>query len=248
MKIAVFPYGRVGNTLTRFIVEAENTAQLFFYLADGDPYLVATKELLAESRYTILKKREFKGRKLAEQLSGTDLGILLWFPYILKKHIIESTEHGFINLHPSLLPYNRGKHPWYWNIVEDTPAGVSIHLVDPDIDCGPVLWQESIHKDISTTANEIYQKSESQIVKLFCEHYDDIVNLRLKPIEQNASLATYHVSSELDKHSEIKLDSLYTARQLINIIRARTLPGPSAFFYEDGKKYEVRIDIRCIHE
>ena len=44
--------------------------------------------------------------------------------------------------------------------------------------------------------------------------------------------------------SEIKLEDNYKARNLLNILRARTfLPHPSAYFYDNGKKYSIKIMI-----
>ncbi len=45
----------------------------------------------------------------------------------------------------------------------------------------------------------------------------------------------------------IDLDKSYKARDLLNIIRARTFyPHPAAYFVDGGEKYEVRIDIKRV--
>ena len=51
--------------------------------------------------YDVLKERGIQA----------DLGLLAWWPHILKAPLLGATVHGFINTHPSLLPHNRGKHP-----------------------------------------------------------------------------------------------------------------------------------------
>ena len=47
-----------------------------------------------------------------------DLGILAWWPMLIRRPLIGLPRHGFINFHPSLLPYNRGKHYNFWALVE----------------------------------------------------------------------------------------------------------------------------------
>jgi methionyl-tRNA formyltransferase len=40
-----------------------------------------------------------------------DLGILIWWPKIIKAPIINFVRNGFISTHPSLLPYNKSTFP-----------------------------------------------------------------------------------------------------------------------------------------
>ena len=47
-----------------------------------------------------------------------DIVVLLWWPSLIKGDSISSTNVGWINLHPTLLPYGRGKHGFFWSIVE----------------------------------------------------------------------------------------------------------------------------------
>ena len=43
-----------------------------------------------------------------------------------------------INLHLSYLPFNRGKNPNVWSIIESTPCGATIHKIDEKIDTGKI--------------------------------------------------------------------------------------------------------------
>jgi methionyl-tRNA formyltransferase len=142
------------------------------------------------------------------------------------------------------LPYNRGKHPYYWSIVEETPAGVSIHFITKKIDDGSIIAQREIKKDITTTGEMLYEKSIYEIIDLFKNVYPEIMMGNIKSFKQKESNSTFHLSKELDLHSEIHLDKKYIAKDLINIIRARSFSGnPSSFFYIDDKKYYVNIKI-----
>ena len=62
------------------------------------------------------------------------VGILAWWPKIISNKLINLPRKGFINLHNSFLPFNRGKHPYFWAFYEDSPYGVTIHKVDEGID------------------------------------------------------------------------------------------------------------------
>lgn len=61
---------------------------------------------------------------------------------------------------------------------------------------------------------------------------------------QDLSKGSFHVSSELEAASKIALDEPVTARQLLNLLRARTFEGhPARSFCDDGVENEVRIKI-----
>ena len=169
--------------------------------------------------------------------------------YILEKDIdsikfIDLVPAGTVNLHPSLLPYNRGKHPYYWSIVEGTPAGVSIHFITKNIDDGAVIYQREIETDITITGEELYEKSLQEMISLYKENHDDILSLNFAPIEQNNKFSTFHWAKDIEKHSKIDLVKHYKAIDLINIMRARTFKrGNSAYFFHEGEKYNIRIEI-----
>lgn len=72
-----------------------------------------------------------------------------------------------INLHISLLPWNRGADPNLWSWLEDTPKGVSIHYIDEGIDTGPVLWGAASNLDETGTLATTYAKLQQDVEWLF---------------------------------------------------------------------------------
>lgn len=52
---------------------------------------------------------------------------------------------GCLNVHPSLLPANRGPDPLFWTFRHgDAATGVTIHLIDSGLDSGPIVAQRPI--------------------------------------------------------------------------------------------------------
>ncbi len=173
-----------------------------------------------------------------------DLMILAWWPSIVKGEAISKTAKGWLNMHPSLLPFNRGKHPYYWSIVEGTPFGVTLHLIDEGVDTGPLLFQKEIAVEFEDTGETLYQKGLDTIYDLFVESFENIRALKLQPLPQTDAHATFRLSKELDPHTQIDLEKEYRAEDLINRLRGRTfLQGDSAFCVRNGKKYLLKIII-----
>lgn len=173
-----------------------------------------------------------------------DLMVLAWWPTIIHKEALESVGVGWLNTHPSLLPYGRGKHPYYWSIVEGTPFGVSLHLIDENIDEGTVIFQRELPVSITDTGESLYSKSVEANIELFKENYSKIVSLDLEPADRSNVEGTYHWGKDIEDHSHIDLDRKYKASDLISLIRGRTfMNGNSAYFYHQGKKYLIKTVI-----
>lgn len=60
---------------------------------------------------------------------------------------IEAVEGRAVNLHISLLPWNRGADPNLWSFLDDTPKGVTIHYVDARFDTGDIIAQTRMEFD-----------------------------------------------------------------------------------------------------
>lgn len=173
-----------------------------------------------------------------------DIVLLLWWPSIIKADAIRVAKIGWINLHTSLLPFNRGMHPYYWAIVEGTPFGATLHFIDEGVDSGPILFQKEMPIYISDTGESLYARLMTLSLDLFKESYEKITRLDFTPTQQDSAKATFHKAKDIESHSLIELDKTYRAHDLLDIIRARTFwEGNSAYFFKEGKKYLVRLSI-----
>ena len=173
-----------------------------------------------------------------------DLGLLAWWPRIIKAPLLSLARHGFINTHPSLLPYNRGKHYNFWAIVEQAPFGVSLHMVDEGVDSGDIVAQLPVPYNWEDTGASLYAKAQVAMIELFKSAYPRLRTLAFDRRPQNAAEGSFHRASELEGASTIQLDRMYRARDLLNLLRARTFPGhPGCRFHDSDVEYEARITI-----
>lgn len=230
------------------------------YLAQNFPkdlcQVVTTSEnnIFSKSVEMEIPVRVFENSNLlSEYLSGTgrqfDLGLMAWWPKLIKKDLINLPKEGFINFHPSLLPYCRGKHYNFWTLVEQCPFGVTLHFVEEGVDCGDVVVQQTIPYNWTDTGETLYVTAQKAILDLFYNNYERLRSLDIPRKKQDLSVGSFHKAVELEPASLIDLDKQYSARDLINLIRARTFSGhPACNFYEGDDKYEVRISIERINK
>lgn len=109
------------------------------------------------------------------------------YRFIIKQGIINYMKSNIINLHISLLPWNRGAYPNVWSFLKNTPKGVTIHIIDEGIDTGPILVQKGVYIDENIeTLKSSYEKLHKEIQELFKIKWNDIKNGKLKLTPQDS--------------------------------------------------------------
>jgi len=243
--VGLFADQYVGLASVRYVL---------MYFREDVAYVVTTGDneiaaLCREHQCRVIYADEISSTAAVGLLGDVDLLILAWWPRILPKYMIDIPRRGVVNFHPSWLPYNRGKHYNFWTIVEDSPFGVSLHLVNEEIDQGAILFQAPIEKTWEDNGGSLYEAAKHTMVALFEEHYEDLITGNYVPRRQDLDAGSFHLARELEPASEVFLDKSYQGRELLNLLRARTFAGkPSCYFHDGGKKYEVRISINEVKD
>jgi len=248
MKIALFAADEVGYKITCLLTQ-KNVSPVCLVLDSKNLRNYNNRILHKSNVQNILYSDHLQDPNAVIELEkmNLDLIILAWWPYLLNESFINIPKIGCLNLHPSLLPFNRGKHPNFWSIIEDVPFGVTIHFIDAGIDTGDIAFQRIIDKTWEDTGETLYKKSKVEIVKLFKNNIKEIISGNIPRIKQHKNNGSFHMAKEIDAASEIKLNEKYEARRLLNILRARTFqPHPGAWFIDDKSKYEVKIHIKKV--
>ena len=177
---------------------------------------------------------------------NAEMGISVLFGYILRRSILDLFTRECINIHPALLPYNRGAYPNVWSIVDGTPAGVTLHYIDEHVDTGDIIAQREVLVDAADTGGTLYGKLERAAEALFCETWPLVRSGKAPRIPQGSG-GTYHRVRDAELIDEIDLDRPYKAGDLINILRARSFPPHRGAYFRDGNR-KVYIELSLISE
>lgn len=249
-RMALFAADYVGfHSCERLLAAGCQPAVLVVVDDEGAPFRSEIHRLFEGRDIPVFRFAELKTEEGLARFHAckVDIALLLWWPYIVKEALVNSVQTGFLNTHPSLLPHNRGKHYNFWNLVEDVPFGVSLHWVTPGIDDGPVAFQQRLEKTWEDTGESLFLRARAAMVELVVSNYDAIRRGAIPALPQSLEEGSFHLARELDPASEVKLDRNYSARALLNLLRARTFPPhPGAWFVDGGKKFEVRVEIRRV--
>lgn len=96
------------------------------------------------------------------------------YRHMIRKPVLDQWPGRVINLHISLLPFNRGSDPNFWSWFDGTPKGITIHQVDPGLDTGPILAQREVVFSGGETLRTSYDQLRTEMEKLFEESWPAI--------------------------------------------------------------------------
>lgn len=91
--------------------------------------------------------REDYDRALVKELKdrGVALVCLAGFMRLLSPVMVGAFPNRILNIHPSLLPKYPGLHPQQQALDDGaTESGATVHLVNNDLDAGPIVLQSSV--------------------------------------------------------------------------------------------------------
>lgn len=171
--------------------------------------------------------------------SAPDLLLSVQYDRILKPPLLAIPRHGAYNLHYGPLPRLRGCFPTKWAILEDEPAGVTFHVIDPGIDSGDVIDQILVPLNAGETDRSLYLRLEEAGRDLFRRQLGWLRTLeppRRQP--QDESRASYHPKQPpYDGILDWERDAVWLER----FLRAFTFPPhPAAKTWYEGAEVQLR--------
>jgi methionyl-tRNA formyltransferase len=250
MRILLLAAENVGLDVAAIMGDSDNPpTALVVDARESSPHTAALITAARVPMECVFTSDQLKEPAQIERLRALnpDLGILAWWPHVLRPPLLEVPLRGYVNTHPSLLPHGRGKHYNFWSIVEEAPFGVTLHWVTAGIDNGDIAFQRGIPTTWEDNGETLYKKAQTAIVSLFRDVFPDIVAGRIPRKPQSLAEGSFHRAAELEAASRVDLERRYSARELLNLLRARTFPPhPGAWFEDGGQRFEARVSIRRV--
>lgn len=153
-----------------------------------------------------------------------DIGVSALYGRKITPDILDCFKRGIANLHPSLLPLNRGVYTETWSIWENTSAGASLHWIDEGIDTGPLISQIEVRVEDVDTAQSLHLKQYDAARALFAREWPGIASETSQALAQKASQATRHFKSQLSHLQHVDPDKMMSAEQWMRLLRALAMP------------------------
>jgi methionyl-tRNA formyltransferase len=88
-----------------------------------------------------------------------DVACVACWPRRLPEALLAVPRHGWLNLHPSLLPAHRGPAPLFWTVrAGDARAGVTVHVIDASLDGGDIVAQSAVDLPDGISGDEMERR------------------------------------------------------------------------------------------
>jgi phosphoribosylglycinamide formyltransferase-1 len=185
-KAAVLASGRGSNfaALARAVKNGSLKADLALLVCDNPQAAVLDKAKRAGVKSVLVERRNFSSKEAFEReiiahlrKEKIDVVVLAGFMRLLSPSFVREFKNRILNIHPALLPSFKGEHG-----IQDAfnygvkATGVTVHLVDEEMDHGPIILQqavpiretdtlETLEKRIHAAEHRLYPKA----IKLFVE-------------------------------------------------------------------------------
>ncbi|UCG24187.1 MAG: hypothetical protein JSW55_19035 [Chloroflexota bacterium] len=157
--------------------------------------------------------------ELAELLDTLrpDAACVACFPWKLPVALLSVPPLGFLNVHPSLLPYYRGPAPLFWLFqrADLTKRGVSVHLMDAGLDTGPLLRRQPLQFPDGLGQLDVERACGALGGQLLVQALEKLA-AGDKGLAQPADGSYYPWPEPVD----YALDTAWSARQAFNFMRA----------------------------
>ncbi|MBI2038219.1 MAG: methionyl-tRNA formyltransferase [Candidatus Magasanikbacteria bacterium] len=195
----------------------------------------AVKKLALRHNLTIKQPETLKNFSLTS-LTDSSVAVVAQYGLIIPKSIIDSFSKGIINVHGSLLPKYRGASPIQEAIKNgETLTGVTIMLMDEQVDHGPILSEEGVTIGADDTFTTLSHKMAAAGSTLLLNTLPEYMEGEIIPQVQDHSLATF---TKLIHKDDGRIDFSQTADQIYNLYRAYT-PWPGIWCMWADKRLKL---------
>ncbi len=244
--ILLFANGELGLELVQFLKsENENIVAVVTHpdqTARKKQEILSILNLPSSAQYSFVSQKDQKVFDFVKEVSP-ELACSFWSSYLFSEEFIRLVPRGIINLHNSLLPMYKGSGGNFWPIVENRPAGVSLHYIEPKVDSGGLIAQAPVEYSIYDTGGSLYKKQVSAMINMFCEYWPQIRNGPV-PTKPQEGPSSFHFHHEFQKMCKLNLHQNMSLFDFINLLRAFKFENKrNAYFVDPDSGDKVFVDI-----
>ncbi len=174
--------------------------------------------------------------------SDWDVCIVTAYSLLLPSALLSLPKHGVLNVHPSLLPKNRGPSPIRSAIRDNAQdvVGVSVIVLDEEMDHGPIVAQASVALEEWPTRGRILDEILfREGGKLLGDVLPELLQGKCTPEEQAHTKATY--TKKITKADGELFDTDTDFMKYIKFCAYDGWPGTYFFTERNGKNVRVKV-------
>ena len=162
--------------------------------------------------------------------TAVDVACVACWNRIIPASALGLPRHGFLNVHPSLLPGYRGPQPLFWQFrAGETGTGVTVHWMDEGLDTGDIVAQAAVVFADGVSGADAESRCASVGGDLLAEALTALAQGQPNRQPQPAG-GSYFPAPTMD---DFALDANWPVRRAFNFMRATA---------EWGTPYRLEVD------
>lgn len=182
---------------------------------------------------------------------GAETAVAACYNQKIPAELLALPRHGFLNIHPSLLPAYRGIAPLFWQLrAGEMNTGVTVHWMDEGLDTGPILAQTAVPLPSGASGSELDKLLAEAGANLFCQYLPSLAAAARHPQPPGGS------NQPAPTAADFRLEPTWPAKRAFNFMRGtddwgRPYPitiagktwklGTAVSFDEDGEREEMVV-------
>ncbi|MCP3869869.1 MAG: hypothetical protein GY703_17605 [Gammaproteobacteria bacterium] len=164
-------------------------------------------------------------------------------PFRIPKVLLDMVPLGWMNVHPSLLPFYRGPSPLFWQLRDGLEKiGVTLHRMVPTFDMGPILAQRAIRLSGGMSGATLSHQAGREGAALYLEWADQAPAGCPLELEQNPVEGSYQ---SFPAPGDFMIDPGWSAHRVFNFVRGVGGLGQPLLRLESGQTCPVLEAVSC---
>lgn len=243
MRVVMFGYQTWGHRTLRALLDSEHEVAL---VVTHPPSENAYERIWADSVAELaqahgvevaLTNRPDAALTARLRELGPDLIVANNWRTWLPPEIFTMPTHGTLNVHDSLLPAYAGFSPLIWALINgEKEVGVTAHMMDDELDAGPIVLQQAVEVGARDTATDLFHKTVDLIEPAVGEAVGRIASGRTGWRPQDRTKASFfHKRADIDS----RIDWNWPAEDIDRLVRAQSDPYPNAYTFHKGQRLRI---------
>jgi methionyl-tRNA formyltransferase len=180
-------------------------------------------QIAVEHGIPVYELRRPRAREVQATLAAyaPDVACVACFTQRIPSTLLALPRHGFLNVHPSLLPAYRGPAPVFWALRNGDTAGVTVHFMDEGLDTGDLARQTPVDIPDGCSGEAIDQMQSMAGGRLLVDVLHDLEHGSLERRRQprDGSMAPWPTADDFTISTE------WSARRAFNFMRGTAAWG-----------------------
>ncbi|PRX45506.1 methionyl-tRNA formyltransferase [Prauserella shujinwangii] len=243
MRVVMFGYQTWGHRTLRALLDSEHDVALVVTHPKSDH---AYERIWADSVADLAEEhgvevvlRNRPDEELAARLREVRPDLIVannwrtWIP----PEIFRLPRFGTLNVHDSLLPAYAGFSPLIWALINgEKEVGVTAHMMDGELDAGPIVLRKAVEVGPKDTATDLFHKTVDLIEPVVSEALPLIASGRTDWTPQDRTKASFFHKRSIE---DSRIDWTWPAEDIERLVRAQSDPYPNAFTFHKGRKLRI---------